>query len=83
METISVSKLKAHLSAELKKVKAGATITILDHNHPVAKIVPVEPELEPLEMIEATRKFECRTFPPILEKGSIMKTLEEERADRW
>ena len=82
METISVSKLKAHLSAELKKVRAGATITVTDHNHPVAKIVPVEPELEPLEMIEATGKFVYEPLEPLIE-GDILKSLEEERSDRW
>ncbi|MCF7949958.1 MAG: type II toxin-antitoxin system Phd/YefM family antitoxin [Spirochaetia bacterium] len=36
MKTISVSKLKAHLSAELKEVKKGSRIIVLDHRHPVA-----------------------------------------------
>jgi len=34
MKTISVSDLKTHLSAELKKVKAGETVVVLDHRHP-------------------------------------------------
>ena len=42
METISISKLKAHLSAEIKKVRNGARIVVLDHNHPVAEIIPTE-----------------------------------------
>jgi prevent-host-death family protein len=44
METISVSNLKAHLSGELKKVRSGARIVVLDHNHPVAELVPLSGE---------------------------------------
>lgn len=83
METISISKLKAHLSSELKKVRAGNVITVLDHNHPVAKIVPVDSEKNQLEIIEATKKFEVKKYPPLLKKGSVMRALEEDRADRW
>jgi antitoxin (DNA-binding transcriptional repressor) of toxin-antitoxin stability system len=42
MMTISVSDLKSHLSAELKKVQDGAVLTVLDHRHPIARLVPLE-----------------------------------------
>ncbi len=42
MKTISVSKLKAHLSAELAKVKKGAELVVTDHDMPIATITPYQ-----------------------------------------
>jgi len=42
MEAISISKFKTHLSSELKKVRNGTGIVVLDHNYPVAELIPVE-----------------------------------------
>ena len=41
MEKITISQLKARLSAYLKKVRAGQTILILDRDEPVARLEPV------------------------------------------
>ena len=80
METISVSNLKAHLSAELKKVKAGNPIVVLDHRHPVAMVVPYEEE--PLFLREASRDYRFTSLPPLTGRDP-MDELEEERAERW
>ena len=37
----SVRELKAQLSQLLKRVQAGATVTVRVHNRPVAEIVPI------------------------------------------
>ena len=37
----SVRELKARLSQLLKRVEAGATVTVRVHNRPVAEIVPI------------------------------------------
>lgn len=37
----SVRELKAQLSQLLKRVEAGATVTVRVHNRPVAEIVPI------------------------------------------
>lgn len=42
-DRVAVSDLKAHLSAHLRAVKGGKTITILQHGHPVARLVPYAP----------------------------------------
>ncbi|MFP4563339.1 MAG: type II toxin-antitoxin system Phd/YefM family antitoxin [Spirochaetia bacterium] len=80
METISVSSLKAHLSAELKKVKKGARITVLEHKRPVAVISPIEEE--PWLIREAQRPFEYRELSP-LSNVDPLSELEKERAERW
>ena len=42
-ETIAgIRELKTHLSAYLRKVKAGETVTVTDRGTPVGRIVPVE-----------------------------------------
>lgn len=41
MEKTTISRLKARLSAYLKKVRAGHTILILDRDEPVARLEPV------------------------------------------
>lgn len=42
MERTSIADLKAHLSAYLRKVKAGETVLVLDRGRPVARIEPVD-----------------------------------------
>jgi prevent-host-death family protein len=80
METISVSALKAHLSAELKKVKTGTRITILEHKRPVAVISPIEEE--PLFIKEADRPFRCRDLTPLTDIDPLIE-LEKDRGERW
>lgn len=38
----SIRELKMHLSEYIRQVKAGETVTINIHNHPVAQIVPIK-----------------------------------------
>lgn len=80
METISVSSLKAHLSGELKKVKNGARITVLEHKRPVAVISPIEEE--PLFSKAAQRPYEYRELSPLTDIDPLAE-LEKDRADRW
>ncbi|MBE7437425.1 MAG: type II toxin-antitoxin system Phd/YefM family antitoxin [Spirochaetales bacterium] len=44
MRTISVSKLKAHLSQELRLAEQGEQIVVTDREHPIARIGPVPPD---------------------------------------
>lgn len=80
METISISKLKTHLSSELKKVRNGTRIVVLDHNHPVAELIPAEKE--ELFLHEANKIYSCQPLVP-LTKRDPLKDLKEERSDRW
>ncbi len=80
METISISNLKTHLSSELKKVKNGTHIVILDHKHPVAKLIPTESE--ELFLSVAKKKYSYHRLTPITKVDPFID-LEEERSDRW
>lgn len=68
------------MSGELKKVKNGARLTVLEHKRPVAVISPIEEE--PLFSKTAQHFFEYRELPPLSDVDPLAG-LEEERAERW
>ena len=78
MKTISVSKLKAHLSAELKEVKKGSRIIVLAHRNPVAILGPYEEE--PLFAREAQQPYSYEELDPLTTVDPLHK-MEEERTD--
>jgi prevent-host-death family protein len=41
MTTVTVSKLRASLSAHLRRVKAGEEVVVSERGRPIAKLVPV------------------------------------------
>ncbi len=43
MQTTTISKLKASLSAYLRQVKAGEEVVITQYGHPVARLLPPSP----------------------------------------
>lgn len=47
MATITVHDAKTHLSALLRRVEAGEEIVIARGREPVARLVPLEPEVRP------------------------------------
>lgn len=80
MKTISVSSLKAHLSANLKEVQKGSRIIVLDHTHPIAVLSPVEEE--PLFLNEAKEQYTYKKLSPLTVVDPLEK-LRTDRADRW
>lgn len=62
MNKVGIADLKAHLSQHLRQVRGGRTLTVLDRNTPIARIVPVEVEA-PLEIRRATRKASSLRLP--------------------
>ena len=80
METISVSKLKAQLSAELKRVQAGQVLTVVDHRHPIAAIVPLDSE--GLFTREARGQYSYRELEPLVSSDPLA-ALAEERGEPW
>ena len=63
MSKVRIADLKAHLSEHLRKVRGGRTLTVLDRQTPIARIVPYHAE-EPLEIRRATRKPSDLRLPP-------------------
>lgn len=45
-QQVGIRELKNNLSAYLKQVKAGATLTITDHGEPIGQLVPIQKSVE-------------------------------------
>jgi antitoxin (DNA-binding transcriptional repressor) of toxin-antitoxin stability system len=76
MRQSSVSYLKAHLSAELKSVQAGETVVVMDRDHPVARIVPIEDEKH-RQVLEPRQAFGFQRLAPLVSGGSLEALLED------
>jgi prevent-host-death family protein len=62
MKTVGIADLKARLSEHLRAVKKGRSLTVLDRETPVARLVPVE--TGPLEIRQASRRARDLPVPP-------------------
>jgi prevent-host-death family protein len=62
MSDVRIADLKARLSEHLRAVRKGRTLTVLDRDTPVARIVPVGSES--LEVRKATRRPRDLKLPP-------------------
>jgi len=83
MRTISIAELKAHLSAELKKVQTGDPVTVLDHKRPVAVLGPVKEEAPGLTFVSrATKRPDFHNWEPLTDVDPLPGLLED-REDRW
>jgi antitoxin (DNA-binding transcriptional repressor) of toxin-antitoxin stability system len=80
METTSISYLKTHLSAELKKVQNGVHLLVMDHRRPVATIQSVADENFYVREPEGPYMFESWT--PLI-SHDLTQILEEDRKDSW
>lgn len=80
MKTVSVSELKAHLSAELRRVKSGEQIVVLEHSRPVAVLKPYTAQR--VVVHEPRRAYEPSELSPLTSVDPD-SALEEERDERW
>lgn len=62
MKGVGIAELKARLSEHLRSVRKGRTLTILDRDTPVARIIPYASE--PIEIRRATRRVRDLKLPP-------------------
>ena len=53
MKTVNVAKLKSDLSHYLKIARSGEEVIVTSHDHPVAKLVPLEERVGKLTAIAA------------------------------
>ncbi len=76
-----IADLKARLSEYLRAVRRGHTVTVLDRETPIAKIVPVrQPGLRVQKAKrDAPRPNRVPLPPPLRLKIDIVKLLLEER----
>ena len=62
MSDVRIADLKAHLSEHLRSVRNGGTVTVLDRNTPVARIIPFA--APSLEIRKAERRLRDLKLPP-------------------
>jgi len=62
MSDVRIADLKARLSEHLRSVRRGNTLTVLDRDTPVARIVPYS--TQPVEIRKATRRLRDLKLPP-------------------
>jgi antitoxin (DNA-binding transcriptional repressor) of toxin-antitoxin stability system len=62
MGDVRIADLKARLSEHLRTVRNGGTLTVLDRDTPVARIVPYV--TQPLEIRKAKRRLRDLKLPP-------------------
>lgn len=83
METVRIADLKARLSEHLRAVRRGRTLTVLDRDRPVARIVPYDAERRPLTVRSprsgATPVARVSLPPALRVKVDIVALLAEER----
>lgn len=83
MDTVRIADLKARLSEHLRAVRRGRTLTILDRDRPIARIVPYDGERPRLSIRSprpGTPPFSRLKLPPRLRaKVDIVELLAEER----
>lgn len=84
MQTITISKLKNNLSAEIKKLKKSGGIEIVQRDVPVARLVPIETEEKPTLNYYSRAKGPFKFLDPVVEVDfdPIESLLEERRKDR-
>lgn len=83
MSNVRIADLKSRLSEHLRKVRAGRSLTILDRDTPIARIVPwqeVDSYLEVRSPPAGSPKLQQVPLPsPLRYRGDIVKLLMEER----
>lgn len=82
---VKIADLKAHLSEHLRHVKRGETITVLDREVPVAKLVPIGDASSGVVVHPPKvrgRLAEVRLPAPVRMKADVVALLLEERGER-
>ena len=83
MDTVKIADLKARLSEHLRAVRRGRTLTVLDRDRAIARIVPYEGEARPLVVRSprpgAPALARVPLPPPLRSKVDILALLSEER----
>ena len=93
MEKATISQIKNHLSAYLKKLRAGESVLICERDQPIARLVRVEgkacpdDKLAQLERDGLVRRsqqpvpIELLRTPAPKSKRSVLQALLEERSE--
>ena len=83
MTGIRIADLKSRLSEHLRKVRTGSSLTVLDRDTPIARIVPWKAGHDSLKLrapLPGAPKLQRVPLPPPLRlREDVVKLLMEER----
>jgi antitoxin (DNA-binding transcriptional repressor) of toxin-antitoxin stability system len=85
MKTVNIGQLKSRLSHHLRQVRAGETVTILDRDKPIARIVPIGAggDIVITKPARSAPSFASISFPKLPKiKVDVVKMLLEDRRRR-
>jgi prevent-host-death family protein len=74
--------LRNNSSEILRAVEAGESFTVTNHGRPVAKLVPIDDELPPLNFRPALTRGGIEKIKPIKIDTSVQEIIDFERGDR-
>jgi prevent-host-death family protein len=79
MMTVRIAELKSRLSEHLRSVRKGRTLTVLDRNTPIARIIPYSEE--PIAIRRASRRARDLKLPlaPQSPTDSLAVLLDDRR----
>lgn len=80
MHKVTISKLKATLCAELKRVRAGESVTVLDRTTPVAVLSPMPKNVRVIR--KRAISYAYRELAPLTSKDPL-EYLDRERHEKW
>jgi len=83
MDTVKIADLKARLSEHLRTVRGGRTLTVLDRDRAIARIVPYQVDRRLLTIRSprpgAPALARVPLPPPLRMKVDVLRLLAEER----
>ncbi len=82
MTRVAISQLKAHLSEHLRRAEEGESIEVLDRKRAIARIVPIEPASDGLELVPPMRSLASVRKRRVRPAQTTMTSLEALRIDR-
>ena len=77
VRTINISYFKSHISAELRSVREGQKLIILDRDIPVAEVVPFLPAEEALVGRTQTRELTFKKLDLRVERDPLEFLMED------
>jgi antitoxin (DNA-binding transcriptional repressor) of toxin-antitoxin stability system len=81
MSNVRIAELKARLSEHLRAVRNGSTLTVLDRDTPIARIIPYT--AQPLEIRKAKRRLrDLKLAPKPSKRTDSVAVLIEDRRRR-
>ncbi len=82
MRTTNISRFKSHISEELRRVRAGDHVVIVDRDIPVAEVIPYREREEKLRIRSPKRPLVRRRMSFSLKTDPLQYLLEERTLHR-